>query len=229
VDKSQQVLTSLRRAIVTHATQWTNRALALALVIGLASFSPTFAQRGRGGRGGGGGYRGGGVRAGAAYRPAYSGYRGGYNYRPAYNYNAYRPAYNYNAYRPAYRGGYGYGYRGGYYGGYPYYGSNANAFFLGGLVGAGLGYGLGSYGYGGYGGYGYGYPSSGYGYSGYGSYYPNYSYSSAYSNPGSMYGTQTGSAPYQTGQTYQAPDGRVYPLYYDPASGQYIYYPTSTQ
>ena len=34
-------------------------------------------------------------------------------------------------------------------------------------------------------------------------------------------------APYLTSQTYDAPDGYRYPLYYNPATASYIYYPVA--
>ena len=81
----------------------------------------------------------------------------------------------------------------------------------------GLGYGLG------YGGLGYG----GYGYSSaYSGYSPSYSYSSGYASAPAN-ATQTVAAPYLTSQTYEPGDGYRYPLYYNPATGTYIYYPLS--
>ena len=72
--------------------------------------------------------------------------------------------------------------------------------------------------YGGGYGYGYGYPYS-YGYS-----YPYY-YSSGYYYPSTTAATQPASQPYLTNQTYEPGDGYRYPLYYDPATGTYFYYP----
>lgn len=111
-----------------------------------------------------------------------------------------------------YRGGWG-GYRGGYYGGY------------GGFGGVGffpyLGYGYGGYGgYSGYGGYGYGSTDPSYS----GTSYPSFTYSSGYTVTPAVYTTQSAAAPYLTSQTYEPGDGYRYPLYYDPTSGQHMYY-----
>jgi hypothetical protein len=103
------------------------------------------------------------------------------------------------------------GYRRGGYGGYGGYGGFGYWPYYG------LGYGYGGYGYGGY---GYGYPYGGY----YSSYSPSYYYSSAYSYPTTA-ATSTSSAPYLTNQTYEPGDGYRYPLYYNPATGTYFYYP----
>jgi hypothetical protein len=101
---------------------------------------------------------------------------------------------------------------GGFYGGRGYYGGG----YLGGL-------GYWPY-YGGYGnGYGYGYPYTGY----YGATYPGYTYSSGYSYPPTAYTTADTSGPYLTNQTYEPGDGYRYPLYYNPATGTYFYYPVS--
>ena len=71
------------------------------------------------------------------------------------------------------------------------------------------------------GGAGYGYPSSGlYGYS-----YPTSTYSSGYSYAPTTNTTQTTSAPYLTARYYEPGDGYRYPLYYNPATGGYVYYP----
>jgi len=109
-------------------------------------------------------------------------------------------------------GGYhGGGYHGGgYHGGGGFYGG------FGGLGFGGLGYGLGGLGYGGYGGYGYG------GNGGYWSAYPNYTYSNDYSPA-----PTTAAAPYLTDQTYEPGDGYRYPLYYNPATASYFYYPVA--
>jgi len=37
----------------------------------------------------------------------------------------------------------------------------------------------------------------------------------------------TNAAPYLTTQTYQPGDGYSYPLYYNPATGGYFYYPAA--
>ena len=74
-------------------------------------------------------------------------------------------------------------------------------------------------GYGYRGSYGYGYGTGYYGYS-----YPTYTYSSGYSYAPTTYVTQ---APYLTSQTYEPGDGYRYPLYYNPATGTYIYYPVA--
>jgi hypothetical protein len=70
---------------------------------------------------------------------------------------------------------------------------------------------------------GYGY-SSGYGY--YGA-YPNTTYSSNYYVTPSPIVTQVPQAPYLTNQTYEPGDGYRYPLYYNPATGTYFYYPVT--
>jgi hypothetical protein len=68
--------------------------------------------------------------------------------------------------------------------------------------------------------YGYGY-SSGY-YNNYYNTYPSYNtYSSNY------YATSVAQAPYLTNQTYEPGDGYRYPLYYNPATGTYFYYPVT--
>ncbi len=67
----------------------------------------------------------------------------------------------------------------------------------------------------------YGYPSSGY----YGSSYPTSTYSSGYSSAPTRYTTQTTSAPSLTGRYYEPGDGYRYPLYYNPATAGYVYYP----
>ena len=67
----------------------------------------------------------------------------------------------------------------------------------------------------------YGYPSSGY----YGSSYPTSTYSSGYSYAPTTNTTQTTSAPSLTGRYYEPGDGYRYPLYYNPATGGYVYYP----
>ncbi|MBV8232909.1 MAG: hypothetical protein JO329_23250 [Planctomycetaceae bacterium] len=74
---------------------------------------------------------------------------------------------------------------------------------------------------GGGGGAGYGYPSSGY----YGYEYPYATYSSGYSYAPTTNTTQATSAPYLTGRYYEPGDGYRYPLYYNPATGGYVYYP----
>jgi hypothetical protein len=148
---------------------FTPRTIALALAVGLFSFSPALAKgHGGGGHGGGhgGGFHGGGFHGG-------HGYHGGYHHR----------------------GGY---YGGGFYGGlgyWPYYG----------------------------GGYGYGYPYSGY----YGASYPSYTYSSGYAYPPTTSSVPVDSQPYLTNQTYEPGDGYRYPLYYNPATGTYFYYPVT--
>jgi len=71
------------------------------------------------------------------------------------------------------------------------------------------------------GGAGYGYPSSGY----YGYSYPTSTYSSGYSSAPTTNTTQTTSAPYLTARYYEPGDGYRYPLYYNPATGGYVYYP----
>ena len=86
-----------------------------------------------------------------------------------------------------------------------------------------------SYG-GGYGGIGYWPYFGGYGssYSGYyGGAYPGYTYSSGYASPPVTYTTPTPSQPYLTDQTYEPGDGYRYPLYYNPATGAYFYYPVA--
>jgi len=107
-----------------------------------------------------------------------------------------------------YRGGWG-GYRGGY----------------GGFGGVGffpyLGYGYG--GYGGYGEYGDGYTDPSY----YAAASPSYTYSNGYSGAPTVDASQTGSASYLTSQTYEPGDGYRYPLYFNPSSGQYLYYPVA--
>ena len=65
--------------------------------------------------------------------------------------------------------------------------------------------------------YGYYYP--GYGYSGY--YYPDYGYYSYVPTTS----TAIGAAPYLTNQTYEPGDGYRYPLYFNPVTGSYFYYP----
>jgi hypothetical protein len=124
-----------------------------------------------------------------------------------------------------YRGGngtYGGDYRGGY---------NGNGY---GLFGLGLGAGLGSYGRG-VGGYGKG---LGYGYGGYGNgsgsgygYGVGPSLGTGNSSSGSRGPVpavnQTASTPYLTSQTHEPGDGYRYPLYYNPANGQYFYYPVA--
>ena len=105
---------------------------------------------------------------------------------------------------------------GGHYGGGAHYGGGGH---YGGGAHYGGGYGLG-YGGLGFGGLGYGLGYGGLGYSGYGG-YGNYGYSSGYSSGPVV----NAGAPYLTNQTYQAPDGNVYPLYYNPATRSYFYYP----
>ena len=112
-----------------------------------------------------------------------------------------------------YRGGYS-GYRSGY-GGLGYGGLGYGGLGYGGLGYGGLGYGPGYGGYSAYGGYGYS--------SAYSGYYPSYGYSSGYAST-PAYATQTVAAPYPTGQYYEPGDGYRYPLYYNPATGTYIYY-----
>jgi hypothetical protein len=63
-------------------------------------------------------------------------------------------------------------------------------------------------------------PSGYYGYS-----YPYSTYSSGYSSAPTTNTTQTTSAPYQTDRYYEPGDGYRYPLYYNPATGGYVYYP----
>ncbi len=50
--------------------------------------------------------------------------------------------------------------------------------------------------------------------------YNNY-YNSGYNN----YANTNAGAPYLTNQTYEPGDGYRYPLYYNPATGGYFYYP----
>jgi hypothetical protein len=118
--------------------------------------------------------------------------------------------------RYRYQGYYGGDYRG-WYNGYGY-----------GLFGVGLGAGLGNFRHGlggsgsgigyGYGGYGDGF-GSGYGYgtpAGFGN------------NSGHSFTTrakQAAKGTYLTDQTYEPGDGYRYPLYYNPTTGQYSYYP----
>jgi hypothetical protein len=123
------------------------------------------------------------------------------------------------------------GYRpGSTYGGDYRSGYNGNGY---GLFGLGLGAGLGNFGRG-VGGYGSG---VGYGYGGYGN---GYGSGYGYGTPAG-FGTngnrqpvgrssptvlnQTSSAPYLTTGTYEPGDGYRYPVYYNPATGQYGYYP----
>ena len=63
-------------------------------------------------------------------------------------------------------------------------------------------------------------PSGYYGYS-----YPYATYSSGYSYAPTTNTTQTTSAPYLTSWYYEPGDGYRYPLYYNPATGGYVYYP----
>jgi hypothetical protein len=76
-----------------------------------------------------------------------------------------------------------------------------------------------------YGGYGGRYSSYGTGY-GAGRYAPTH-YSSAYSTPATSYNAPATSGGYRTNQTYQPGDGYVYPLYYNPATRSYYYYPVA--
>jgi hypothetical protein len=62
-------------------------------------------------------------------------------------------------------------------------------------------------------GYGYGYPYWNNGYNTY-----------AYAVPNA---TASSTAPYLTDQYYEPGDGFRYPLYYNPATGQYFYYPSA--
>jgi hypothetical protein len=116
-------------------------------------------------------------------------------------------------------GGYGYGY-GGYGSPMAYSGSGWGGY-------SGLVYGGPAYTGNGYTTTGYGYPTNG-GYA-----YSNPSYPVAGSTYASGYSaapTATGltpAEPYKTEHTFKAPDGKTYPVYYNPANGQYIYYPKS--
>ena len=102
--------------------------------------------------------------------------------------------------------------------------------------------------YGGFGGVGF-FPYLGYGYSGYGGYagysgyggygnaytdpsypaasYPSFTYSSGYSVAPAEYTFPGASTPYLTSHTYEPGDGYRYPLYYNPNSGQHVYYPVT--
>jgi hypothetical protein len=118
-------------------------------------------------------------------------------------------------------------YQGGSYGGDDRGSYNGYGY---GLFGLGLGAGLSNYRHGlggsgsgigyGYGGYGDGY-GSGFGYgtpAGYGN------------NRGHSLTSrikQASSSPYRTDQTYEPGDGYRYPLYYNPATGGYFYYPVT--
>ena len=88
-------------------------------------------------------------------------------------------------------------------------------------------------GYGGYGGFaGYGEYGFGYGYgttdpSYTGTSYPSFTYTSGYTVTPAVYTTQAAAAPYLTSKTYEPGDGYRYPLYYDPTSGQHMYYPAA--
>jgi hypothetical protein len=116
-----------------------------------------------------------------------------------------------------YRGGGGWGgYRGGYYGGYGGFGVVGYSPYLG--------YGYGGYGgYGGNGGYGYAYADPSYA----GASYPSFTYSSGYSITPAEYTFPAATTPYLTSHTYEPGDGYRYPLYYNPTSGQHIYYPVT--
>jgi hypothetical protein len=99
-----------------------------------------------------------------------------------------------------------------------------------GLFGLGLGAGLGSFKQG-LGGYGAG-KGIGYGYGGYGD---GYGSGIGYGTPAGFGNNkghaltsrarQASGAPYLTSQTYEPGDGYRYPLYYNPATNQYTYYP----
>ena len=120
-------------------------------------------------------------------------------------------------------GGHGGGHGGGGYHGGGYHGGGYHGGgFYGGRGYYGGGY-FGGLGYGGYYGGGYGYPYSGY----YGASYPGYTYSSGYSYPPTGYSAPDLSQPYLTNQTYEPGDGYRYPLYYNPATGTYFYYPVA--
>jgi hypothetical protein len=99
-----------------------------------------------------------------------------------------------------------------------------------GLFGVGLGAGLGNYKHG-LGGYGTG-NAIGYGYGGYGDGYGSgvgYGTAAGFGNNRGHALTsrarQASGAPYLTDQTYEPGDGYRYPLYYDPSTRQYTYYP----
>jgi hypothetical protein len=106
----------------------------------------------------------------------------------------------------SYRGGWG-GYPGGYFGGYGFGGVGYYPY---------LGYGYGNYG-------GYGYTDPGF----YATTSPSFAYSSGYAGAPAVYVSQTAAAPYLTSQTYEPGDGYRYPLYFNPSSGQYMYYPVA--
>lgn len=125
-------------------------------------------------------------------------------------------------------GGLGGGY-GGVGGGYGGFGSGYGGFGsgFGSAMGSGFGTGFGmgsnpAVGFGGLGSWGprYGMPGSGYGYGGYGAGYPRRNYSSAYTSPVTSGG-------YLTNQKYQPGDGYIYPLYYNPTTRTYYYYPVA--
>jgi len=118
---------------------------------------------------------------------------------------------------------------GGHMGGGVHHGVNAGSY--GNTVGLGYhgprhygGGGFNGLGYGGFGLGGLGFGNLGYygGYGGYGSSYPTYTYSSGYSSAPMTY-----AAPYLTNQTYEPGDGYRYPLYYNPATASYFYYPVA--
>ena len=119
-------------------------------------------------------------------------------------------------------GGYG---GGGYYGGNRGYGYGVNRGY-GGYGNGGYGLGLFGLGYGGlgYGGYGYGGYGNGYGY---GQRLRQWQMAHADTPSGYSYPPQTSAAPYFTGQYYEPGDGFRYPVYYNPATGQNIYYPVA--
>ena len=110
-------------------------------------------------------------------------------------------------------GGHGGGHGGGHYGGrggsyHPTY--HRGTYYNGGTSLGGLYYNNYGYGYG----YGSGYYGSSY-------YYPSTYYSSGYTT------TTPTSGSYLTTQTYEPGDGYRYPLYYNPATGTYFYYPVT--
>ena len=55
--------------------------------------------------------------------------------------------------------------------------------------------------------------------------YPYATYASGYSYAPTTTPTPTTAAPYLTGRYYEPGDGYRYPLYYNPATGGYVYYP----
>jgi hypothetical protein len=67
----------------------------------------------------------------------------------------------------------------------------------------------------------------GYGYPYYGNSYSGYTYSSGYNYPPNTYPTPASQEPYLTNETYEPGDGYRYPLYYNPATGTYFYYPVT--